>query len=257
MRCASSRAARRGGRRRSDRRRRRSAAAPPRATAARTRARAGSACGSGSRTAARAATGCRRRARRASASAARRDRGRPRPREAPACTGAAARRTARAVGAVSTICPRYITATRSQRNSTVARSCVMNRHEKPRSRCRSRSRLRIAACTETSSAETGSSAIEQRRRHRERAREADALPLPAGELVRVAVAQLRPQADRVEELATRRVDVAPRARCRWMPQRLADDLAARHARVQRRVRILEDDVQLAPQRPQLAARRGA
>src|SRR3954449_8830721 len=37
-----------------------------------------------------------------------------------------------AVGAVSTIWPRYITATLSHRYSTVARSCVMNRHEKPR-----------------------------------------------------------------------------------------------------------------------------
>ena len=68
-------------------------------------------------------------------------RGRPRPRAAPACTGAAAPRRARRVGASSTILPRYITATRSQRNSTVARSCVMKRHEKPRSRWRSREQV--------------------------------------------------------------------------------------------------------------------
>ena len=61
-------------------------------------------------------------------------------------------------GASSTSFPRYITATRSQRNSTVARSCVMNRHEKPMLRCRSRRRFRIDAWTETSSADTGSSA---------------------------------------------------------------------------------------------------
>ena len=79
----------------------------------------------------------------------------------------------------------------------------MKRHEKPRSRWRSRSRLRIAACTETSSADTGSSATSSARLDRERAREADALALAARELVRVAVPQLRPQADRVEELVRR------------------------------------------------------
>src|SRR5829696_8928246 len=63
------------------------------------------------------------------------------------------------VAASSTILPRYITATRSQRYSTVARSWVMNRQENCSWLWRSRSRLRIAACTETSSAETGSSAI--------------------------------------------------------------------------------------------------
>src|SRR5436190_1913827 len=67
-------------------------------------------------------------------------------------------RNSSARDATSTISPRYITATRSHRNSTVARSCVMKRHEKPMSRCRSRSRLRIEACTDTSSADTGSSA---------------------------------------------------------------------------------------------------
>ena len=121
-----------------------------------------------------------------------------------------------AVGAVSTIWPRYITATRSQRYSTVARSCVMKRHEKPRSL------LQVAQQVEDrrlhGDVERGDRLVgdEQRRRDRERAREPDALPLPARELVRVAVPQLRPQADRVEQLAHASVDVAARATSRWM-----------------------------------------
>src|SRR5581483_8247737 len=80
--------------------------------------------------------------------------------ESSACVyGCCGLRKSSSRGASSTSLPRYITATRSQRNSTVARSCVMKRHEKPISRCRSRSRLRIDAWTDTSSAETGSSAI--------------------------------------------------------------------------------------------------
>ena len=182
-----------------------------------------------------------------------RDRERRRPTAATACTGASGRRTARAVGASSTILPRYMTATRSQRYSTVARSCVMKRHEKPSSCCRSRSRLRIDACTETSSADTGSSATRSAGDTRERARETDALALAAGQLVRIAEAQLVAQTDLVEQLDHLRVEVAA-AREPLHVERLADDLPARHARVERRVRILEHHVHVAAQRPQRAAR---
>ena len=79
---------------------------------------------------------------------------------------------------------------------------------------------------------------------RERAREADALPLAAGELVREAVRVLGAEADGAQQL----VDAAaalPSLVQAVDAQRLGDDLAHRHARVQRRVRILEDDLQLA------------
>jgi hypothetical protein len=80
----------------------------------------------------------------------------------------------------------------------------------------------------------------------ERAGDADALPLAAGELVREAVAVLGAEADGPQQLgdallALRAVDVVD-------PQGLGDDLAHRHARVQRRVRILEDDLDLTPHR---------
>ena len=66
----------------------------------------------------------------------------------------------------------------------------------------------------------------------------------------VAVEVLRAEADRLEEVlhpllaALHAVDL----------ERRPDDLTDRLARVQRRVRILEDHLHLAPQRPQLALR---
>ena len=64
---------------------------------------------------------------------------------------------------------------------------------------------------------------QERGRDRERPREPDPLALTAGELVRVAMPDLGPQPDTVEEL-----DHAPiesrRARNAVQPERLADDL---------------------------------
>ena len=146
----------------------------------------------------------------ARASAAPPGRARAPPTAAPACRGAAATRTAPRACRSRPPRPRYITATRSQRYSTIDRSWVMNRHEKPSSACRSRSRLRIAACTETSSADTGSSAISTLGFSAQRPREPDALALAARQLVRVAVAQLGAQPDLLEQLGDARVELGAR-----------------------------------------------
>ena len=103
----------------------------------------------------------------------------------------------------STILPRYITATRSQRNSTVARSCVMKRHEKPMLCCRSREQVEDRRLHRDVERRHGLVGDQERRRDRQRPGEADPLALAAGELVRVAVAQLAAQADLVEELGRR------------------------------------------------------
>ena len=87
----------------------------------------------------------------------------------------------------------------------------------------------------------------------QRTREPDALALPARQFVRIPVAELGAEADQVEDLLDARPQVAA-LRDPVQPQRLADDRTARHARVQRRVRILEDHVQLASQRPHLPSR---
>lgn len=59
--------------------------------------------------------------------------------------------------AISTILPRYITATLSLMCLTTARSCATNRYVRFSCCCRFSSKASICACIETSSADTGSS----------------------------------------------------------------------------------------------------
>src|SRR5215208_5185253 len=83
--------------------------------------------------------------------------------------------------------------------------------------------------------------------------DANALTLAAGELVRVAVDEVGVEADLLEELARALAPVVEAE----VAQRLLDDAAHGHARVQRRVRVLEDHLDVAPQGPELAvAERG-
>src|SRR5439155_286217 len=81
------------------------------------------------------------------------------------------------------------------------------------------------------------------RRARHVAFENDALALAARELVREPVCVLGAETDGAEQL----VDslTAADAVEAVYAKRLRDDLAHRHPRIQRRVRILEDDLQLA------------
>ena len=86
-------------------------------------------------------------------------------------------------------------------------------------------------------------ADDQLRRERQRPGDADPLPLAARELVRVAVVVLGVQADAVHEL----LDAPLRVALGLVdPERRADDRADRLARVERRVRVLEDHLHLAP-----------
>ena len=139
----------------------------------------------------------------------------------------------------------------SARISTTARSWLMNRQAKPYSRCSSSNSSSTDACTDTSSALVGSSATSSSGPSGQRPGDADPLPLPAGQLVRVAVAVVLAAA------APRRAVRRP-ARRSGSPfrllvqeQRFADRLADRHPRIQRRRRVLEDDADLAAHRPQL------
>src|SRR4029453_5162706 len=120
-----------------------------------------------------------------------------------------------ALVASSTICPTYITATRSLMCLTTDRSCATKRYVRD-SRCwSSRSRLSTCACTETSRADTGSPGTTSRgaggppRRGLrgaagpglggERPRDADALALPARERVGEAVQIFRAEARQLEQ----------------------------------------------------------
>ena len=126
---------------------------------------------------------------------------------------------------------------------TIARLCEMKMSARPYSRCRSISRLTICAWIETSSAETGSSQTMQLRPVDHGARDADALALAAGEFVRVAVDLLRQQPDLGHHRLDARAPILGAYQLRVEgAQRLGDDLADRHARIERGERILEDDL---------------
>ena len=75
----------------------------------------------------------------------------------------------------------------------------------------------------------------------ERARQADALPLPAAELVRVAVGSLGRHADALEHVVHDRVALLARDRA-VDREPLRDQVADLHARVERPDRVLEDDL---------------
>src|SRR5205085_3860890 len=83
----------------------------------------------------------------------------------------------------------------------------------------------------------------------EGARDADALPLAAGKFMRIARRVLRLQADQFEQFPDA---VFALMTCAGAVnhQRLGDDLADLHARVERGIRVLKDDLHFAPQLPQ-------
>ena len=89
---------------------------------------------------------------------------------------------------------------------------------------------------------------------RQRAGDADALALPAGELLRVLVGRLGAQPDEVEQPAHPHVAVlAVLVQPLVAAPRLGDDVARRHAGVQRRVGILEHHLHAAAELQQLLA----
>ena len=102
---------------------------------------------------------------------------------------------------ISTILPRYITATRCEKCRTIARSCAMKRKAMPSSPLELLQQvddLRLDG-----DVQRGDRLVrdDQLRLQGERAGDADALPLAAGELVREAVVVLGVEADGLQQLA--------------------------------------------------------
>src|SRR5207237_1889930 len=85
---------------------------------------------------------------------------------------------------------------------------------------------------------------------RQRAGDRDALPLAAGEFVRKALYLAAAQPDLVEDLGRQPLLFLATGNIVYL-QRLADDIASGHARVQGRERVLEDDLHLPAVGPQL------
>src|SRR5262249_27095048 len=96
-------------------------------------------------------------------------------------------------------------------------------------------------------------ADDELRRNRERASDADALALAARELVRIASHVIGIEAHRLEEPRHAIAELRRRLRELVHDERLADDRAHGHSRVQRCERVLEDDLHVAAQALKLAA----
>ena len=102
---------------------------------------------------------------------------------------------------------------------------------RPPSRCRPRAGSRPPRI-DTSSADTGSSRTDEIGFEGQRPRDPDPLPLSARELVREPVGVLRREADGAQQLVDALLALVAAPSCRGS-ERLADDVAHGHARVQR------------------------
>ena len=80
-------------------------------------------------------------------------------------------------------------------------------------------------------------------------RDRDALALPAGELVRIAIRHVGQQAHRGQQRGHSLAILGAAGRDAVHRQRLADDVAHLHARIQRAVRILVDHLHAAAEAP--------
>ena len=119
--------------------------------------------------------------------------------------------------------------------------------------CRSISRLMICAWIETSSAETGSShTISFGSSASARAMPRRCRWPPENSCGYCASSRGR-SPTRSKQLCDALARVPPRRHAE-IAQRLADDRAGRHARIERRVRVLEDDLHALAMRPELRAR---
>src|SRR2546421_684634 len=95
-------------------------------------------------------------------------------------------------------------------------------------------------------------AHDELRLHGERARDPNALALAARELVRVAVGEVRVQTHYAEQLL-HAFGLLFAAREVMDLERLADDVAHGHSRIQRRIRVLEDHLHTAAHLPHVLA----
>src|SRR5262249_1718588 len=93
---------------------------------------------------------------------------------------------------------------------------------------------------------------DEARPERDGPRDRDALALAARELVRIAIARERVEADLLQRRVDDRAALAGRGADPVRAEPLLDDLRDREARRERAVRILEDDLHLSPERPERA-----
>ena len=173
-------------------------------------------------------------------------------RSAPRCTDAAASARPRASAPTRRSMPRYMTQTASATWRTIARSCEIS--SRPSSPVAREPHEQVRDLRLRRGVERRERLVEHdhRRVGGERAGDRDALALPAAELVRVAAVRGGRQADLLEQRCRTR-SRAPALVDAGEREAVGDLRADRAARVQRRVRVLEDHLQPARSREPGAA----
>ena len=120
----------------------------------------------------------------------------------------------------------------------------MNRYVRPKSRCKRLEQVDDLGSNRDVERRDGLVEHDHLWIERERPGESDPLSLSTGELVREAIRVLRAQADGSEQLVDARLPLLAAVEP-VDSERLRHDLTHGHARVERRVRVLEHDLKLA------------
>ncbi len=163
--------------------------------------------------------------------------------ESSACVyGCAGRLKTRSTSPISTILPRYMTATRSAMYRTTDRSCATNRYDRSNSSLEFLQEIDDAGPDRH--VQRGDRLIQhqQLRLQRQRPGNADALALSAGEFLRIAAGMLRAQPDSPQQFGDTPGAFGGRHAVRL--HRLGKDVGDRHPRVERSQRVLKHHAHL-------------
>ena len=174
--------------------------------------------------------------------------------ESSACVyGCAGRSKTSSTSPISTIRPRYITATRSAMWRTTDKSCATNRYDSAELDLQPLEQVDDAGANRYVERRDRLVEHEQLRLERERARDADALALAAGKLPADSGSTCSGRSPTSSSSSrTRRVHASAAHAVRR--ERLGEDVADRQARIERGQRILEDHLQIAADRESLRVR---
>ena len=132
----------------------------------------------------------------------------------------------------------------------------MKRYASPRSRCSALEQVEDLRLHRNVEGARRFVADHQFRVHRQGARNRDPLTLPAGELVRIPQRRLRRQADLPQQLDDPLLALRARPEDVERAHALHQDVVHPHPRVERRVGVLEHDLELGPAPPERLAAQG-
>jgi hypothetical protein len=151
--------------------------------------------------------------------------------------------------AISTILPKYMIATRWLMCSTTRKSCAMNRYVSLQVVLQVLQQVDDLRLNRNVERRDRFVQHQEARLDRERPRDTDTLALAAGKFMRIAIERLRTHPDAGQQLHDPRFLLTP-ARQPMNLDPFADDRPHPHPRIQRRVRILKDQLHLPAKLPQ-------